>query len=121
MGCVPAYRPSLTNRESGVSEMLISRKALAAIAAACLCAGAAARPAAAAGDAAGAARASPAAAARAPRLASAQPDAQRVSAGCVVVPVDFYETHVRPMLGDRRGVVYVLPETRSVQEMFVGL
>jgi hypothetical protein len=59
--------------------------------------------------------------ARRQRLASAMPDAHRVSAGCVVVPVDFYETHVQPMFGTRAGVVYVLPETRSVQEMFAAI
>jgi len=59
--------------------------------------------------------------ARLQRLASGTPDAQRVSAGCVVVPVAFYETHVRALLGRRRGVVYVLPEMRPVQEMFASL
>jgi len=54
-------------------------------------------------------------------LASDMPDAHRVSAGCVVVPVDFFESQVQPMFGARAGVVYVLPETRSVQEMFAGI
>jgi len=58
--------------------------------------------------------------ARLQRLASKLPAAQRVSAGCVVVPVAFYETHVEPLLGRRRGVVYVLPEVRSVREVFAG-
>lgn len=52
---------------------------------------------------------------RAQRLASPTPDDNRMSLGCVVVPVAFYEQQVRPLLGTRRGVVYVLPETRSVQ------
>ncbi len=54
-------------------------------------------------------------AARAQRLASATPDVNRASLGCVVVPVAFYERVVRPWLGARRGVVYVLPENRPVQ------
>ena len=58
--------------------------------------------------------------ARLQRLASGRPDAQRVSAGCVVVPVSFYEDVVRPTLGRRRGVVYVLPETRPVKDMFTA-
>jgi len=58
--------------------------------------------------------------ARLQRLASRLPAAQRVSAGCVVVPVAFYETRVEPLLGRRRGVVYVLPEVRSVREVFAG-
>ena len=56
--------------------------------------------------------------ARLQRLSSGVPDAHRVSAGCVVVPVEFFESHVQPMFGRRAGVVYVLPETRPVQEMF---
>lgn len=59
--------------------------------------------------------------ARLQRLASALPDAHRVSAGCVVVPAAFYEAYVQPALGTGAGVVYVLPETRPVQEMFAGL
>lgn len=44
------------------------------------------------------------------RLASADPKARRVSAGCVVVPVAFYEAVVLPVLGRSRAVVYVMPE-----------
>jgi hypothetical protein len=55
---------------------------------------------------------------RAERLASATPDDNRISLGCVVVPVAFYENVVRPMLSHTRGVVYVLPETRSAREVF---
>jgi hypothetical protein len=38
-----------------------------------------------------------------------------------VVPVAFYESVVEPLLGKARGVVYVLPETQSVQELFGAL
>lgn len=55
---------------------------------------------------------------RAERLASPTPDDNRISLGCVVVPVAFYENVVRPMLSRTRGVVYVLPETRSVRDVF---
>lgn len=48
---------------------------------------------------------------RALRLASADPQARRVSAGCVVVPVAFYEAVVAPVLGRGRGVIYVMPES----------
>ena len=54
--------------------------------------------------------------ARLQRLQSNLPGAQRVSAGCVVVPVAFYETGIEPVLGRRRGVVYVLPEIRPLRE-----
>jgi hypothetical protein len=55
---------------------------------------------------------------RAQRLASERSDDNRASLGCVVVPVAFYESVVRPSLGLRRGVVYVLPESSPVQAMF---
>ena len=56
--------------------------------------------------------------AREQRLGTASPDDNRVSYGCVVVPVAFYERVVQPLLGTGRGVVYVLPETRPVHELF---
>jgi len=52
------------------------------------------------------------------RLSSASAADKRVSLGCVVVPVAFYESVVEPLLGRKRGVVYVLPETQPVQEVF---
>lgn len=55
---------------------------------------------------------------RAERLASATPDDNRVSLGCVIVPESFYDTVISPAFGRSRGVVYVLPETRPVQHMF---
>lgn len=55
---------------------------------------------------------------RAARLASAAPDDHRISLGCVVVPEAFYDAVVASGLGSRRGVVYVLPETRPVQALF---
>lgn len=58
---------------------------------------------------------------RAARLASSQPQERRLSLGCVVVPVDFYLDVVKPLLGSRSGVVYVLPETQSARELFVQL
>ena len=56
--------------------------------------------------------------ARLRRLAAKAPDAHRVSAGCVVLPVSFYDSVVKPTLAKSRGVVYVLPETRPVREVF---
>jgi hypothetical protein len=44
------------------------------------------------------------------RLASATPHDNRASYGCVVVPVRFYLDVVARLLGQGRGVVYVLPE-----------
>ena len=39
-------------------------------------------------------------------------------AGCVVVPVAFYQAVVQPLLGSQRGVVYVLPEHRPWQQFW---
>ena len=55
---------------------------------------------------------------RAERLASLATDDKKISAGCVIVPVAFYDRVIQRGLGTRRGVVYVLPETRPVQSMF---
>ena len=54
---------------------------------------------------------------RAQRLASMNAGDMRVSAGCVVVPVAFYEAVVQPLLGHGRGVVYVMPESGPWQGM----
>jgi hypothetical protein len=59
--------------------------------------------------------------ARLSRLASATPQDNRVSLGCVVVPVAFYEEVVQPVLGRGRSVVYVLPETRSLEGLFTSM
>jgi hypothetical protein len=66
-------------------------------------------------------RPAPAAERRAERLASESPDDNRISMGCVVVPVSFYETVVGPVLGKSRGIVYVLPETQPLQRMLGAL
>jgi len=54
------------------------------------------------------------------RLANDDPRAHRVSAGCVVVPVAFYESVVLKWLGHGRGMLYVLPEVERVDEVFAG-
>lgn len=58
---------------------------------------------------------------RAARLESSAPHERRVSLGCIVVPVAFYLDVIQPLLGSRRGVVYVLPETQSVRELLLQL
>ena len=63
-------------------------------------------------------RPAPARERRPQRLRSKVLGDKRISLGCVIVAVDFYEAVVAPLLGRQRGVVYVLPETRSVQSMF---
>jgi len=65
-------------------------------------------------------RPSPQAERRAERLASANPDDKRISFGCVVVPVAFYEEVVRPTLGSARGTVYVLAEGGTMRDAAVA-
>jgi len=50
---------------------------------------------------------------RARRLATPGADDNRASAGCVVVPAEFYAAVVQPVLGQSRGVVYVMSERGS--------
>jgi hypothetical protein len=52
------------------------------------------------------------------KLDSAGTADNRTSLGCVVVPQAFYESVVSRVLGQRRGVVYVMPETRPVRTVF---
>ena len=58
---------------------------------------------------------------RAERLASPGAGDNRISLGCIVVPEAFYDGVVGPTLGARRGVVYVLPETRPARSLFETL
>ena len=55
------------------------------------------------------------------RLASNDPAQRRISYGCINVPVAFFESVVKPVVGTRRAIVYVLPETRDVRSVFSGL
>ena len=55
---------------------------------------------------------------RAQRLASPTPLDNRISYGCINVPVSFYETVVSPAFTGTDGVVYVMPETRPLREVF---
>lgn len=52
------------------------------------------------------------------RLATATPDDNRISFGCINVPVAFYEGVVRPAFEATYGIVYVLPETRAARDLF---
>jgi hypothetical protein len=52
------------------------------------------------------------------RLRSAAPEDHRISYGCVNVPARFYTNVVARTFKGTRGVVYVLPDTRPVEEVF---
>ena len=54
------------------------------------------------------------------RLATPTPLDNRISYGCINVPARFYDNVVSPAFTGTYGIVYVLPETRTVREVFVA-
>lgn len=52
------------------------------------------------------------------RLATPTPLDNRISYGCINVPVKFFDNVVRPVFAGTPGVIYVLPEMRSNIEIF---
>lgn len=52
------------------------------------------------------------------RLASQTVADNRVSWGCINVPVAFFESHIRPIFAKRRALIYVLPEVKPLQSVF---
>jgi len=50
--------------------------------------------------------------------ASVSPLDHRVTFGCINVPVKFFDLVIHPMFKGTTGIVYVLPETKSVAEVF---
>jgi hypothetical protein len=54
---------------------------------------------------------------RAQRLATPTPLDNRISYGCINVPVKFYNKVVHPAFAGSSGVVYVLPEIKSAHEV----
>jgi hypothetical protein len=55
------------------------------------------------------------------RLATPTPLDNRISWGCINLPVKFYEKVVQPAFTGTRGIVYVLPETRPPLAFFTSL
>jgi hypothetical protein len=55
---------------------------------------------------------------RAQRLESATSQDNRISFGCINVPLQFYEKVVSPAFAHTAGLVYILPETSGAIEMF---
>ena len=52
------------------------------------------------------------------RLASPTADDNRISYGCINVPVSFYESFIRPAFVSHSGIVYILPDVKSIQYVF---
>jgi len=57
---------------------------------------------------------------RAQRLATPTPLDNRISWGCINVPVKFYENVLHPAFKDSKGIVYVLPETKPPHAVFAS-
>lgn len=54
------------------------------------------------------------------RLATATPSDNRISYGCINVPVEFYNKVVSPTFTGTYGIVYILPEIQSHREVFAS-
>lgn len=52
------------------------------------------------------------------RLQSPTPKDNRITYGCINVPATFFENVVSPLFADTPGVVYILPETKYLIEVF---
>ena len=52
------------------------------------------------------------------RLASVTAADNRISYGCINVPADFYDAHIRDRFQQHHAVIYLLPETRPLATLF---
>ena len=52
------------------------------------------------------------------RIVSNAPAEHRISYGCINVPVKFFDSVVDPTFKDTKGVVYILPEVKSMRAVF---
>jgi hypothetical protein len=55
------------------------------------------------------------------RLLSSRTDDNRITFGCINVPSAFYSKTVQPTFRRKGGYVYVLPDTKPLEEVFPGL
>ncbi len=55
------------------------------------------------------------------RLESPDPAEHRISYGCINVPAAFYDSVAWPSFAEGGGMIYVLPETRPLVEVFPAL
>jgi hypothetical protein len=54
------------------------------------------------------------------RLQSKLASERRITYGCINVPVAFYESVVQPTFAGSRGIVYILPESKPLQDVFTA-
>lgn len=58
---------------------------------------------------------------RVARLESPRADDNRITFGCVNVPTQFYSKAVTPLFKKEGGMVYVLPDTKTLEDVFPAL
>lgn len=58
---------------------------------------------------------------RVARLDSPQVDDNRITFGCINVPTTFYSKTVSPLFKADGGIVYVLPDTKALEDIFPAL
>ena len=56
--------------------------------------------------------------ARLQRLAAASPLDHRITFGCINVPANFFDSVVDPAFTGTNGIVYILPEIKSIRDVF---
>jgi hypothetical protein len=54
------------------------------------------------------------------RLKSATPDDNRITFGCINVAPSFYRKVIQPNFSKTSGIVYILPETKQMSDVFPG-
>jgi hypothetical protein len=52
------------------------------------------------------------------RIATSSIDDKHITNGCINVPSEFFDSVVEPWLGQSPAIVYVLPQTRSLEQVF---
>jgi hypothetical protein len=52
------------------------------------------------------------------RLATPTPLDNRISFGCINVPIDFFDRTLLPAFKSTKGVVYILPEVKAIRDVF---
>jgi hypothetical protein len=55
------------------------------------------------------------------RLMSVTPDDNRITFGCINAPTTFYNSVIRPLFSPAGGVVYILPDSRPLNEVFPAI
>jgi hypothetical protein len=55
------------------------------------------------------------------RLNSPTPTDNRITFGCINVPTEFYAKVVKPLFKGTSGIVYILPETKALNGVFLAM